>query len=137
MKLGSHKKRNHPVVQGTHNIEEQLDSKMVAFTTNLDLLQKIMSAYGNDINRIPPLFKEGFLNLRKQVESDFALVLKESKQNPFNVLSQQGEVQTRAAILNAKDTIEKKQQEKRGDDVEPTLVSDLYDQDKSWFTDHF
>jgi hypothetical protein len=93
-----------------------------------------MKVYGDDVNKIPSLFKEGFLSLRTEVENDYKDIITKSQQPPLTVLANFGETLTKSNIIQAEDTITKRATEKRGvNDVEPTLTIDLYDQDKAWF----
>lgn len=122
------------IPHNTHAVEEDLDKKITSFSTKIDILGKIMKVYGDDVNKIPSLFKEGFLSLRTEVENDYKDIITKSQQPPLTVLANFGETLTKSNIIQAEDTIAKRSTEKRGvNDVEPTLTIDLYDQDKAWF----
>ena len=72
----SKKKRVLPYNQ--HAVEENIDQKITAMSGQIDLLGKILSVYGNDEKKIPGIFRQGFVDLRKQVESSYNEIIRET-----------------------------------------------------------
>jgi hypothetical protein len=42
-----------------------MDQKIAAMSGQIELLGKILAVYGNDEKKIPAIFRQGFVDLRK------------------------------------------------------------------------